>query len=234
MTLQEHIEEIRNGLETDRFPNETAVSQDIILRLLHALEWPRYDSQVVALEYAVEARRVNFELCPSPSKPIVFIKVKQVGDIHGPDGQLTEEQPFEDAAHKGVPIAVLTDGQKWHFFHLSGQRKYKQRKVYELDLMEDEESAERLNRYLNYKSVSTGEATKAIEEDYEQQEKIEARLPQAWKNLVQAKNQSLLHAMVKETVNLIIQSYQHVHNIHKLSTCTARLAITQTKTVYLK
>jgi len=132
MTLQELIEKIRNDLETNPSWNEVEVYQRIIWKLLHALGWR--PTQLVAFEYDLKGRRVNFELGPSLSKPIVFI-------IDGSDGQLTKEQPFEYAAHKGVPIAVLTDGRKWHFFHPPGQGNYKQRKVYELDLMEDEEGA---------------------------------------------------------------------------------------------
>jgi len=37
MILEEHIEEIRSGIKAGRFTNEAAVSQGIVLRLLHAL-----------------------------------------------------------------------------------------------------------------------------------------------------------------------------------------------------
>jgi hypothetical protein len=56
MILEEHIEEIRSGIKAGRFTNEAAVSQGIVLRLLHALSWPSYDTQVVWLEYSLEGR----------------------------------------------------------------------------------------------------------------------------------------------------------------------------------
>ena len=106
---------------------------------------------------------MDFALCHPPSKPIVFVEVKQVGNIDGAERQL-----FEYAFHEGVPIAILTDGREWRFFHPTAQGDYRERKVHEMDITENdsEKIAERLNRYLNYKSIRTGEATKAIEEDY--------------------------------------------------------------------
>ena len=163
MALKEHIDDIRDNLKKRLFTNEAAVSNGIVLRLLDALTWPRFNPQVIAPEYSVGGRRVDFALCHPPSKPIVFIEVKQVGNIHGAERQL-----FEYAFHEGVPITILTDGQEWHFFHPSGQGDYRERRVYKLDLIErdSEESAKRLTRYLHYQSIRTGEAVKAIEEDY--------------------------------------------------------------------
>ena len=63
MTLEQHIEEIRAGIKGGRFGNEASVSQGIVLRLLHALSWPAYNTQVVCPEYSLEGRRVDFALC---------------------------------------------------------------------------------------------------------------------------------------------------------------------------
>lgn len=105
MTLKEYIEDIRDKLEKREYPNEAAVSQGIVLRLLHVLGWPMYNTQVVAPEYDVEGTRVDFALCDPPLKPRVFIEVKKVGNIEGGEKQL-----FQYAFHEGVPIAILTDG----------------------------------------------------------------------------------------------------------------------------
>jgi predicted type IV restriction endonuclease len=40
MELKEHINEISASLRTGNFSNEAAVSNGIVLRLLHALGWP--------------------------------------------------------------------------------------------------------------------------------------------------------------------------------------------------
>ena len=203
MTLKEHIDEIGTGLETDQYGNEAAVSQGIVLRLLDALTWPRFNTQVIIPEYSVGGRRVDFALCHPPSKPIIFIEVKQVGNIEGAERQL-----FEYAFHEGIPIAILTDGREWRFFHPTAPGDYRERKVCELNLGEgnSEENAKRLNRYLNYESIRMGEAVEAIKKDYEevvQQRQVEARLPGVWSELVQEKNEYLLLAVMEKSKNKI-------------------------------
>ncbi len=202
MTLKEHIDDIREGLRTNRYPDEAAVSQGIVLRLLGTLGWSTYDTQAVFPQYGVEARKVDFALCHPPSKPIVFIEVKRVGNIEGAERQL-----FEYAFHEGVPIAILTDGQTWRFFYPIGEGNYRERKVHELDMIQDEsvESAECLNRYLNYDSIRTGEAVEAIKEDYEkvvQQRQVATRLPEAWSKLLEEADEFLLHAVAEKTEDL--------------------------------
>lgn len=105
------IQDIRYGLGTGRYMNEAAISQGIVMRLLNLLKWPTYDTRVVWPEYATEGRRVDYALCHPPTKPTVFIEVKQAGNDVDADRQL-----FEYAFHKGVPLAILTTGQEWHFF----------------------------------------------------------------------------------------------------------------------
>ncbi len=202
MTLKEHIDEIGTGLETGQYGNEAAVSQGIVLRLLDALTWPRFNTQVIIPEYSVGGRRVDFALCHPSSKPIIFIEVKQVGNIDG-----AEQQLFEYAFHEGVPIAILTDGREWRFFHPTAQGDYRERKVCELNLSEgnSEENTKRLKRYLNYESIRTGEAVEAIKEDYEkvvQQRQVATRLPEAWNKLVKEADEFLLHAVAEKTESL--------------------------------
>ena len=202
MTLKEHIDDIRDNLKKGLYTNEAAVSQSIVLRLLDVLSWPRFNPQVIIPEYSVEGRRVDFALCHPPSKPIVFIEVKQVGNIEGAERQL-----FEYAFHEGVPIAILTDGREWRFFHPTAQGDYRERKVHEMDLTEEdsEKNAERLNRYLNYQSIRTGEVVEAIKEDYEkvvQQRQVTTRLPEAWSKLLEEADEFLLDVMAEKVESL--------------------------------
>ena len=165
LTLKKHVEDIRDKLKQREFPNEAAVSYGVVRRLLNALDWPIFNTQVVYPEYRVEGGRVDFALCHPPSKPIIFIEVKRVGKIEWAGQQL-----FEYALdYGGIPVAVLTNGQKWQFFYQMGQENYTEGQVRELDLIEDnsEEIADCLNRYLNYESIRTGEAVEAIKKDYE-------------------------------------------------------------------
>ncbi len=205
MTLTEHIDDIRESLEKGELPpNETAVCDDIVRRIIHELDWPRYQSQIVYPQYPVEGGKVDFALCHPPSEPCVFIEVKQVGGIESADA---EEQLFRYAFRRGVPIAVLTDGREWHFFYPIGQGDYRERKVHEMDLTEgdSEENAKRLNRYLNYKSIQAGEAVEAIKKDYDrvvQQRHVSTRLPEAWSKLVEEADEFLLHTVAEKTESL--------------------------------
>lgn len=196
MTLKEHIDDIQNQLKQGAFSDEAAVSNGIVNRLLHTLEWPIFIPQVVIPEFGVEGQRVDFALCHPESTPRVFIEVKRVGNIDKGIKQL-----FEYAFHTGVPIVILTDGQKWRFYHPAGEGSYEDRKVTELDFIVEnsEESAKRLDKYLNYESVKTGKAAKVIAEDYRNivnQRQIEERLPEVWSELVQEKHAYLLLAVM--------------------------------------
>lgn len=65
-------------------------------------------------------------------------------------------------------MAVLTDGQEWHFYLPGEQGDYEDRRVYKLDLLERDinESKTRLSRYLEYEAVKSGEAVESARSDY--------------------------------------------------------------------
>src|SRR2546427_341600 len=145
MSLIDTLETIRTRLRRDGFANERAVSQEVVLNLLNALGWNVFNSRIVWPEYSVGSRRVDFALCHPEARPVAFIEVKQVGESEGADKQL-----FEYAFMQGIPLAVLTDGQRWNFYLPSGQGTYSDRRFYSLDLLEREPSEieQRLKRYL--------------------------------------------------------------------------------------
>lgn len=200
MTLKEHIDDIGDMLKQGAFANEREriISRRIVNRLLQALEWPIFTPRIVVDEYVVEGRRVDFALCHPASTPRVFIEAKRVGNIDKRIRQL-----FEYAFHIGIPIVVLTDGQKWRFYHPAGEGSYENRMVAEIDLIAEnsEECSDCLNRYLNFESVKTGKAAQVIAADYQRivgQRKIEEILPETWTELVQEKNEYLLLAMMEK------------------------------------
>ncbi|MBZ0168104.1 hypothetical protein MELA_02345 [Candidatus Methylomirabilis lanthanidiphila] len=200
--IRQHVEKIREGLREGRFPNEAAVSQGIVLRLLAALEWPTYDTQVVCPEFALEGRRVDFALCYPPGRPQVFVEVKQIGQSDGAERQL-----FEYAFHKGVPLAILTDGREWNFFLPAEAGDYGERRVYKLDLVERdiEESVRRFTRYLRYEDVCSGTALAATRADYQdvaRSRQIRDALPQAWLKLVEEEDEILLELLADRVESL--------------------------------
>lgn len=202
MSLEQHIEEIRAGIKAGRFANEASVSQGIVLRILHALSWPSYDTQIVCPEYSLEGRRVDYALCHPPGKPIAFIEVKQIGQSEGAERQL-----FEYAFHVGVPIAILTDGQEWNFFLPGEQGDYGERRVYKLDIVERDiaECVSRLSRYLKYDAIVSGAAIEAAREDYRnvsRDRQMKATLPKAWAKLVEEEDELLLELVADRVESL--------------------------------
>ena len=203
MALKEHIDNVRDRLKNEEYPNEQAVRLGIIDPLLRILGWPTDKPQIVFPEYPVGNGKVDYALCHPQSKdPRVFIEAKQVGNIEG-----AEEQLFGYDALIRVPIAVLTDGQIWRFFHPTGEGTWEERKIRELDFIaeDSEKSVECLNRYLNYESIRSGKAVDAIREDYDdlvRQRKIKIGLPEAWRILVQEADKNLLKVVGEKTENV--------------------------------
>ncbi len=202
MNLESHVEQIRSGLRDGRYANEAAVSQGIVLRLLGALGWPTYDTQVVCPEYSLSGRRVDYALCHPSNKAVAFIEVKQVGQSNGAERQL-----FEYAFHEGVPIAILTDGQEWNFFLPAEQGDYSERRVYKLDILERDlqESVARLDRYLSYSGMSSGTALAAAREDYRnvsRSRQMLSTLPEAWTKLVAEEDELLLELVADKVESL--------------------------------
>lgn len=202
MDIEQEIGSIRAGIKAGRFSNEASVSQGIVLRLLHALGWPSYDTDSVWPEYSLEGRRVDYALCSPPSKPIAFIEVKQIGQSNGAERQL-----FEYAFHKGVPMAILTDGQEWNFFLPGEQGDYGERRVYKLDIVERDikECAKRLERYLQYAAVASGAAISAAREDYRnvsKERQMLSTLPKAWGQIITEEDEMLLEIVADRVESL--------------------------------
>ena len=202
MALKEHIDNVRDRLKNKEYPNEQAVRLGIIDPLLRILDWPTDKPQIVFPEYPVGSGNVDYALCHPSSTPRVFIEAKQVGNIKG-----AEEQLFRYDSLIRVPIAVLTDGQIWRFFHPTGEGTWEERKIRELDFIagDSEKSAECLSRYLDYESIRSEIAIDAIRDDYNnivRQRKIQSGLPEAWRALVQESDKDLIKVVVEKTENV--------------------------------
>jgi predicted type IV restriction endonuclease len=202
MGLHETIGRIVEAMRTGQFVNEAAISTAVVMPLLQDLDWPIFDPAIVAPEFTVENRRVDFALCHPRNRAAVFIEVKQPGKSEGADKQL-----FEYAFILGVPLAVLTDGREWHFYLPSGQGHYQERRVYKLDLIERgaEEGARRLRRYLAHEAVVSGAAARAAQEDYASVRKdreIAATVPQAWHKLLAEQDELLVDLLADQVESL--------------------------------
>lgn len=193
--LEQAVSRVQADLRSGRFTNEAAVSQGAVLPLLQALGWPIFDTRVVAPEYTIEGRRVDYALCHPEDRPVVFLEAKRIGLTEGADRQL-----FEYAFHKGVPLAVLTDGQEWHFFLPAEQGDYSERRVYKLDLLErsPSESCQRFARYLAFEAVRSGKAVEAARADYQdaaRERQVLQAMPRAWQRLVSEPDELLVEML---------------------------------------
>lgn len=179
MTLSEHIDEVRQNLTNQVYPDEAAVERGVVQRLLGGLGWPIFDVQIIVPQFPIGRERVDYALCRAPSTPVVFIEVKGVGNID----ESGEEQLFRYAFRKGVQEVVLTDGKEWHFFYPGGEGDFGERRVCKLDLVEEDtdEIGTYFDRYLNYDAVCSGRAVKAIIKDYN----IKFGLPRTWQQLLE-------------------------------------------------
>jgi hypothetical protein len=195
VSLEADIRDIVSGLNTGRYANEAAVSQGIILRLLSRLGWSIFDSTHVWPEYVLGNGRVDYALCHPASRPVILIESKDVGKAFGAERQL-----FEYAFHKGIPMAVLTDGQEWSFFLPGEQGDYQERCVYKLDLIAraESESVRIFERYLKYDEVASGRSFDNAKSDYRTVNKsrqINDTLPLAWQQLLRDQDELLVELL---------------------------------------
>ncbi len=192
MSLETTLSDITARLRQGRFPNEQAISQGVVLRVLQELGWDTWDTTVVWPEYKTGEGRVDFALCHPPSKPADFIEVKQPGKA-----EESVRQALEYAFHTGVPFVVLTDGRTWSFYLPAEQGSYEDRRVYKLDLFErpPAEAAETLYRYLERSRVESGEALETARKEYRSRNRrsqAKAAIPEAWRELVEKGNEDLV------------------------------------------
>jgi len=159
------------------------------------LGWDTWDTNVVWPEYQTGEGRADFALCHPPSKPAVFIEVKQPGKA-----EEAVRQALEYAFHAGVPFVVLTDGRTWSFYLPAEQGSYEDRRVYKVDLYErpPAEAAEILHRYLERARVESGESLEAARKEYRSRNRrtqAKAAIPDAWRELVEKGDEILVEML---------------------------------------
>jgi hypothetical protein len=195
MSLETTLTDITARLRQGRFPNEQAISQGIVLRVLQELGWDTWDTNIIWPEYQTGEGRADFALCHPPSKPAIFIEVKQPGKAED-----AVRQALEYAFHTGVPFVVLTDGRTWSFYLPAEQGSYEDRRVYKLDLFErpSGDAASTLDRYLAQTRVESGEALETSRKEYRSRNRksqARAAIPDAWRELVEKGDELLVELL---------------------------------------
>lgn len=195
MPLETAVADVTERLRQGRFPNEQAISQGVVLRLLQELGWDTWDTSTVWPEYQTGEGRVDFALCYPTSMPAIFVEVKQPGKAED-----AVRQALEYAFHSGVPFVVLTDGKTWSFYLPAEQGSYEDRRVYKLDLFERPlvEATEALRRYLARARTESGESLETARKEYRSRHRLaRAReaIPEAWRELVEKGDEDLVELL---------------------------------------
>ena len=192
------ITRLKQLIQDGRLSNETSVREAAVLPVLQQLGWDIFDPDLVIREYPLGTGRVDYALAARAGSASVILEVKR--DLASAD--TADHQLFRYAFDAGVPLAILTDGKEWAFYLPSGQGSFAERRFYKLDIVERSvaEVVDRLERYVGFRAVSSGEFRRNAEADY--QELKDSRLsveaiPMAWKQIVQDK-ESLLFDLIAE------------------------------------
>lgn len=195
MNLESILINVTEKLRQGSFPNEQAVSQGVVLRILQSLGWDTFDTSLVWPEYQTGSGRADFALCNPASRPAIFIEVKQPGKAEN-----AVKQALEYAFHVGVPVVVLTDGRTWSFYLPAEQGSYEDRRVYKLDLYErsPSEAVAAFRHYLLWSRVKSGEALEAARKEYRSRNRrsqAKQAIPEAWRELVEKGDETLVEIL---------------------------------------
>ena len=200
------IKELREkGNKLEEY-EETDTIQEIVLPLLARLGWNRDNKDEVKQQYRVDESRgsstkVDFALrIKSANK--VFIEVKRVKE----QLQNHEDQLRDYVAVETVPFAILTNGKDWWFYLPSKEGRWKEKKFYMLDIINEppDEVTSKFIDFLSKENIATNRAKALAEETYEQQKKkkeIEAILPEVWNEIITKQNEELVKLLAREVKN---------------------------------
>ena len=201
MPLVDHIEEIRRDLKEDAYPNEMAVYQGVVSKLLQALEWDVHNHRVVVLRGSVDGA-AQATLQPPDMQPQLLILAAQVGKADEDETQLFNRA----SANPDAPAALVTDGKTWRFYVLNGGEP-EESTAYALDLVNEpiDHAASRFRRYLHYRAVASGSALNALNEDLEAAQRNRAAkeaIPKAWNALVEEQDYFLFERISERAEEL--------------------------------
>lgn len=192
MNLEHTLKIVISRLISNDLENEAQVKQSVILPVLRELGWDDTDPKMFKPEYSVDRGLVDYALL-SHGKPQVFIEAKRIGALDSGG----EEQLFGYASNRGVPLLVLTDGDRWDFYLSMAPGVPSERRFYRLELQLEHkvrEYAEFLAEHLQKDHVVSGEARRNAEKRLASNlERTRAReaIPKAWQSLLKEPDEIL-------------------------------------------
>lgn len=210
MTIEEAIGQTLTHLRSGKLTSEADVSTFIISPILGALGWNVQSPEELRPQYKVTFQdggfgRVDYALfvekIAGRRSPYVFIEVKTLGKVTI-DGV---EQVFQYANNRGVPFLILTDGNIWEFYLSMGPDEPAERRFLRIELDREDKSSDHarlLDRFLRKGRVvmpqTMIEAHELLEDD-KQRKEAEAAIPDVWRSLLEAPDESLC-AVIKNAV----------------------------------
>ncbi len=205
--LKDIISQIKENLRKGAYPNERTITTRIVMVFLRCLGWDVDNPLVVREEYPAipnqTSKKVDLALFKNQNEnqPEIYIEVKDHGKIQNLDKEReAENQLWEYDRHNRVNLAILTDGQIWHFYYPFAKGSYSDRKAYSLDLLArtDEDISHYLEMLLSFENIGNGNSAKHLKklhEERSQESKTRSEFPEIWKSLLLDPNEYFLEGI---------------------------------------
>ena len=216
MNLQETLTTVAERIRSGTLKNEADVKQFVILPVLRALDWDDSDPLMIRPEYAAGPGLVDYALLHD-GQPLVFIEAKRLGNMDDKG----EEQLFQYASNKGIPLLILTDGDRWDFYLSMAAGDPPERRFFrmEISLPENEvpDFVGFLEEHLQQAAVVSGRAKSSAERLHAsdvERKKAQKRIPQAWRDLVSEPDE-LLRDLLAEKVESASGTRPHPEDLER-------------------
>ena len=200
MGIEQTLRTIAGHLRSGHLGNEAQVKQSVIVPVLRALDWDDTDPEVLKPEYSAGRGLVDYALLDS-GRPLIFIEAKRIGYVDAGG----EEQLFGYASNRGIPLLVLTDGNRWDFYLSMAEGIPAERRFYRLELQLERKIPEYidfLREHLRRDRVVSGQARISAEKRHaSNRERARARrvIPSVWRTLLNEPDETL-RDLLAETV----------------------------------
>lgn len=199
MDLQNTLTTVANRLQSGNLTKEAHVKQAVILPVLRELNWDDTNPNEFIPEYSVNQGSVDYALLNNRN-PYVFIEAKNLGCLDDKG----EDQLFGYASHQGVPLLILTDGNRWDFYLSMAAGLPEERRFYRLELKHEHkysEYVEFLENCLQKNQVISGVA-KQFAERHHESNKVRATareaIPNAWLALLKEPDERICDLLVEK------------------------------------
>ena len=190
-------------LKSGYLSNEAEIKNAVILPVLGALGWDSTNTLHVKHEYNVNKGRVDYALIGPYGNPLVFLEAKNLGKLN----ERGEEQLFRYANAQGIPLLILTDGNRWNLYQSMAAGPPADRLFASFELLAEHQhatSAEILRKVLQYDQVASGKGD-AIGRKMlsDRRERLLARksIPLIWRSLLKNADSRLCELIRVEVEN---------------------------------